>query len=428
MDKFPALLCFMSFVLLFTQKLRADGSSDTIRDNVFVGIGAIVETGSRVGEEQRVAMTLTHATIKVWFLHMRNSKGELLQAALAAKDLISMDQLRAILGLQTWEEVLLVTEIGTQSHVPIISLADATPKWATEQWSFLVQASPNQLKQIEAVAAMIQFWEWNQVTVIYENTDFSAFVVTSHLSKALKHVGAEIVRYVAFAPFASSSLSHQLDRVFVVHLSLAAARFSSEHPEESNHELSTFAVHAYDATWAVAQAMRKEKMGSQQILSRKTIGKSATLSSSMKDSAGKVYWPGGARKTPVGWSPTTSAYPLRMVGSIAILAKRYQHTEFTASYTESGLVMIVYCRARTRDKHWLFTKPFTNAMWVLIGATSLYNGSFSTLFSLNGNKLSSNLSRIATVMWLFMALVITWTYTANLANLLTLPQLEIAIQ
>ncbi|KAM1808235.1 hypothetical protein ACFX11_031146 [Malus domestica] len=46
-------------------------------------------------------------------------------------------------------------------------------------------------------------------------------------------------------------------------------------------------------------------------------------------------------------------------------------------------------------------------MWVLIGATSLYNGSFSTLFSLNGNKLSSNLSRIATVMWLFMALVIT---------------------
>ncbi|KAM1474871.1 hypothetical protein ACFX2I_030835 [Malus domestica] len=65
-------------------------------------------------------------------------------------------------------------------------------------------------------------------------------------------------------------------------------------------------------------------------------------------------------------------------------------------------------------------------MWVLIGATSLYNGSFSTLFSLNGNKLSSNLSRIATVMWLFMALVITWTYTANLANLLTLPQLEIS--
>ncbi|KAM1655559.1 hypothetical protein ACFX1Q_008424 [Malus domestica] len=66
------------------------------------------------------------------------------------------------------------------------------------------------------------------------------------------------------------------------------------------------------------------------------------------------------------------------VGSIAMLAKRYLYAEFTAPYTESRL----------------------------------------------GNKLSSNLSRIAMVMWLFMALVITQTYTANLASLLTLPQLE----
>lgn len=44
-------------------------------------------------------------------------------------------------------------------------------------------------------------------------------------------------------------------------------RFSSEHPEESNNEPSIFPVHAYDATWVVAQAMREEKMGSQQILS-----------------------------------------------------------------------------------------------------------------------------------------------------------------
>lgn len=58
MDKFLALLCFMSFVLLFTQKFRADGSSDTIKDNVFVGIGAIVDAGSQVGKEQRLAMQM----------------------------------------------------------------------------------------------------------------------------------------------------------------------------------------------------------------------------------------------------------------------------------------------------------------------------------------------------------------------------------
>ena len=102
------------------------------------------------------------------------------------------------------------------------------------------------------------------------------------------------------------------------------------------------------------------------------------------------------------------------VGSISILANRYQHAEFTAPYTESGLVMIVPVRSRTRDKAWLFIKPFTNAMWVLIGATTIYNGfviwliernhcpelkgsisnqvgtliwlAFSTLFSLNGKN------------------------------------------
>lgn len=90
--------------------------------------------------------------------------------------------MQAILGPQTWEEVSLVAEIGTQSHIPIVSLADATSKWETELWTFLVQASPNQLKQMEAIVAMIQFWEWHQVTIIYEEKDFSATAVISHLS------------------------------------------------------------------------------------------------------------------------------------------------------------------------------------------------------------------------------------------------------
>ncbi|PQP98190.1 glutamate receptor 2.8 [Prunus yedoensis var. nudiflora] len=220
-----------------------------------------------------------------------------------------------------------------------------------------------------------------------------------------------------------------------------------------------------------------------------TIAGSDAFKSSM-NALGQVFWP-GVQGTPKGWSPPTIANPLKIgvpttatfkqyvevevkqdhlgnnislfkglaidnfdaaVGSISILANRYQHAEFTAPYTESGLVMIVPVRSRTREKAWLFIKPFTNAMWVLIGATSIYNGfviwliernhcpelkgsisnqvgtliwlAFSTLFSLNGNKLNSNLSRITMVVWLFMALVIMQTYTAKLASLLTLPRLE----
>ncbi|KAL6283514.1 hypothetical protein ACE6H2_014443 [Prunus campanulata] len=679
MDKFSAFLSFMAFVLLLKQILIVDGISDTTKDDGFVGIlGAIVDNSSRIGKEESVAMQIAvedflNKSNRRLDLKIRNSQGDPLQAALAvspllalagrtsatlpaaalaialtARSLINTDQVQAILGPQTWEEVSLVAEIGSKSHIPIMSLADATPVWATELCTFLVQASPNKLKQMVAIAAIVQRWEWHQVTIIYEDKDFSAPSVLSHLSDALQEIGAEISHYLAIQPFASSSLSEELQRlkrsqfrVFVVHLSLPVAvelfekakimnmmekdyvwiimdpfaslvhtfnastissmqgivgvksylpenesrfqdfrykfrqRFSSEHPEEVNHEPSIFAAQAYDLTWTVALAMSKKKQGRQQIISNilqsdvdglsgkinftgqtiapahtfqiinvkgesykelgfwsdgrgfsETTGESYTLKSST-NALGQVSWPGGTQGTPKGWSPPTSANPLKIgvptkasfkqyvevemekdhlgnnisfsykglaidvfkatldelpfdlpykffpfsgtfdalveqihlkqkfdaaVGTIAIRANRYQHAEFTAPYTESGLVMIVPVRSRTQEKAWLFIKPFTNALWVLIGATSTYNGfviwliernhcpelkgsisnqvgtliwlAFSTLFSMNRNKLKSNLSRITMVVWLFMALVITQTYTAKLASLLTLPRLE----
>ena len=44
-----------------------------------------------------------------------------------------------------------------------------------------------------------------------------------------------------------------------------------------------------------------------------------------------------------------------------------------------------------------------------------------------GDKLHSNLSRIAVVVWLFVALIITQSYTASLSSMLTAQRLEPAI-
>ena len=41
-----------------------------------------------------------------------------------------------------------------------------------------------------------------------------------------------------------------------------------------------------------------------------------------------------------------------------------------------------------------------------------------------GEKPRSNLSRMATVVWLFVALIVTQTYTANLTSMLTVQRLE----
>ncbi|KAF3442449.1 hypothetical protein FNV43_RR16365 [Rhamnella rubrinervis] len=621
-------------------------------------VGAIVDHTSRIGKEEKVAMRMAmedfySITNQTLILHIIDSQRDPMHAALGAKDLITRQQAQAILGPQTWEGTSLVAKVGSENRVPVLSFADDTPKWATEVWPFLVQASAaNTFYQMKAVAAIVQdSSEWFRVTVIYDDSDSSINEVLPQLSSALREVGTEIHNLVPLPPFVSfSELSEELERlkndqtrVFVVHLSVPLAlrffekarelnmmekdyvwittdpftslvhsfnastissmqgvvgvkryfpedgprfrdfyyrfrkRFSSEHPEEDHYEPGVFAVQSYDAAWTVALAMNQSSklLDGQNLLSKilqskfdglsgkvefnttvdqklppaqvfqivNVVGKSyrelgfwseqsgftASLGENAKNSSsmevlGQVFWPGAPRLTPKGWTTTSSNNkPLRIgvpslsnfkqyvnveedydspnnlsfsgfaidvfkatleelpydfpydffpfngtydslveqihlkkydaiVGDVAIVARRYRHAEFTLPYIESALTMVVTVQPETRNRAWLFMKPFTKSMWVLIALVNVYNGfvvwfiernhcpelkgsvlnqigillwlAFSTLFSLHGDKLHSNLSRMAMVVWLFMALVITQTYTANLASMLTLQRLE----
>ncbi|KAL4589042.1 hypothetical protein LXL04_001944 [Taraxacum kok-saghyz] len=141
-----------------------------------------------------------------------------------------------------------------------------------------------------------------------------------------------------------------------------------------------------------------------------------------------------------------------IAGDVTIVSRRHEYVDFTQPYTESGLDMIVPIRSKLSNQPWLFMKPFSEKMWWLIAAITLYNGfiiwlieknhnkylrgtiitqigiiiwlSFTTLFTLRGDKLHSNLSRIAAVVWLFVALIITQSYTASFTSMLTAQRLE----
>ncbi|PON92788.1 Ionotropic glutamate receptor, metazoa [Trema orientale] len=642
------LYSFLGLVIL------ARGDHEGTSASVTGVVGAIVDDSCRVGKEERVAIKMAlqdfhKATNQSLILHIRSSRRDPMQAALAARHLITRKGVQAILGPDTWEEISLVAKVGTGNQIPVLPLVNANPKWATQLWPFLVQISPNKLNQMKAIAAIVQSWEWYQVNVLYEDNSLMINDVLPHLSSALREVGAEITRLVALPPFVSSSMTEELERlkegqcrVFIVHSSVEFGlklfekaremkmvekdyvwittdaitnlvhsfnastfssmqgvlgvksylredephwqdfyhgfrkRFSSEYPKEYNYEPGIFAVQAYDATWTLALAMiRGNKKGGQELLkqifksdfhgmSRKiqfddrrvapehifqiinvvgkgynelgfwsdqfgfseTISKNTSYNSSMRG-LGQVFWPGRPWYNPKGWTISTSSNPLKIgvptnslfkqfvnveqghddhlgnsnhsvsgfavdvftamveklpfylphyfvpfdgsynelveqihlkkfdavIGDVAIVAERYKHAEFTHPYTETGLVMVVPVRSKTSNKAWLFLKPFTLSMWVVIVAVNVYNGfvvwliernhcpdlkegslpnqigtlfwlAFSTLFSLHGEKLHSNLSRMAMLVWLFVALVITQTYTANLTSMLTVQQLE----
>ncbi|XP_028236800.1 glutamate receptor 2.7-like [Glycine soja] len=474
-------------------------------------IGAILDKSSRIGQEHAVAMKLAledfyQKSIQSFSLHIRNSQGDPLLAAIAAKDLIDNQKVQAIIGPQTWAETSLVAEISSQKRIPFLSLAEATPEWAMKKWHFLLQSSPSQIMQMKAIAEIVKSWKLYNITMIYEDGDSSSTKILSQLSEALTKFGTELSNAIAIPPLVSSSLSQQLEklregqcRVIIVHLSFPLAlnlfetakrmnimgegnvwittgsftslvhslnastisnmqgvigvksyipklfpqyadfyrrfrkKFSSENFEEFNYEPGIFAAEAYDAARIVVDAMREtNQIGGQLLLDKIMLNEKASYSSSVKE-LGKVVNPTCAIRLRIGvpsmsnvkqyaeviqdlsqnvpsfnfkgfsiclFDEIVKKLPYRLeydyfafngtydelvkqvylknydavVGDVSIVSTRYEYASFTQPYTETGLMMIVPIKSKTGDRTWLFMKPFTKRMWILILFIIVYNG------------------------------------------------------
>ncbi|KAL6204782.1 hypothetical protein ACLB2K_022049 [Fragaria x ananassa] len=140
-----------------------------------------------------------------------------------------------------------------------------------------------------------------------------------------------------------------------------------------------------------------------------------------------------------------------VVGDITVLADRMDKVEFTQPYMGSGLSMIVP-EVTDEEATWMFMKPFTWQMWVVTGSIFIYTMlivwflecpsnpdfggplknqigtavwfTFSSLFFAHREKVYSNLTRVVFVVWLFVVLVLTSSYTANLSSMLTIQRLQ----
>ncbi|XP_058198548.1 glutamate receptor 2.8-like [Rhododendron vialii] len=138
------------------------------------------------------------------------------------------------------------------------------------------------------------------------------------------------------------------------------------------------------------------------------------------------------------------------VGDITILANRSKKVEFTVPFTESGVSMVL--PVKPSPKAWIFLEPFTLGMWLATAAVLVYTMlivwfvehrsnpdfsgpwndqlgnalwfTFSSLFLAHREKIQSNYARIVVVVWLFLALVLTQSYTANLTSMLTISRLR----
>ncbi|GJN10567.1 hypothetical protein PR202_ga28672 [Eleusine coracana subsp. coracana] len=143
------------------------------------------------------------------------------------------------------------------------------------------------------------------------------------------------------------------------------------------------------------------------------------------------------------------------VGDISIVTNRTRIVDFTQPYVESGLVILSSVRAKSSNA-WAFLKPFTIQMWAVTGVFFLFVGavvwilehrlnpefrgsprkqivtifwfSFSTMFFAHRENTVSTLGRFVLIIWMFVVLIITSSYTASLTSILTVQQLATGIQ
>ncbi|KAG6739164.1 hypothetical protein POTOM_056750 [Populus tomentosa] len=95
-----------------------------------------------------------------------------------------------------------------------------------------------------------------------------------------------------------------------------------------------------------------------------------------------------------------------VVGDTTIVFNRSLYVDFTLPYTESGVSMIVPIIENNNKNAWVFLRPLTWDLWV------------------TRERVVNNLSRVVLIIWCFVVLILTQSYTASLTSLLTVQRLQ----
>ncbi|KAI3823965.1 hypothetical protein L1987_05414 [Smallanthus sonchifolius] len=202
----PSKLILVFFLVSYS-------STSSLALNKTTNIGVIIDEGSRAGKEQKTAIEIAVQKLNSGSknhklaIQFKNSKGDPLEAASSASDLIDKENVQVIVGTDTWEETTVVAKIGQRAKIPVISLTAHTFQSQSRlQWPFLVQMTNVDMHdEIKCIASIVQSYNWKRTIVVYEDNMFGdGYIGVSLLSEALQQIGSLIEQTVAVPHFTSS--------------------------------------------------------------------------------------------------------------------------------------------------------------------------------------------------------------------------------
>ncbi|KAL6656052.1 hypothetical protein ACP70R_006878 [Stipagrostis hirtigluma subsp. patula] len=163
-------------------------------------------------------------------LQLRDTGPAAVDAASAGVDLIKNVGVQAIIGPQTSTQAKFLAELGNKSTVPIISFSANSPSRSPSQSPYFIRTAWNDSSQAEAIASLVQRFNWREVVPVFEDDDSNARFIPD-LVDALRHVDTRVSYRCKIHPSAGedeikgaiASLKGNWTSVFVVRMSYQLA-------------------------------------------------------------------------------------------------------------------------------------------------------------------------------------------------------------
>nr|XP_048327496.1 glutamate receptor 2.1-like [Ziziphus jujuba var. spinosa] len=199
-----------------------------------VGVGVILNLASPVGQmaEGYISMAVSdfyaiHANYRTRLaLSVKDSVGDVVEAASAALELINDEQVQAIIRPQTSTEAKFVIDLGDRAQIPIISFSATSPSLSPTQNPFFIRTAQDDCSQVKALTSIVETYGWKEVVLIYEDIEYGNGLIP-YLTDALQVSNIRVPHRSIITPNSSKfEILKQLNmimarqtRILLVHVS-----------------------------------------------------------------------------------------------------------------------------------------------------------------------------------------------------------------
>ncbi|KAL3825959.1 hypothetical protein ACJIZ3_021988 [Penstemon smallii] len=231
---FVSLIICVFFFLCINAQEEAQNNSN---NSTLFKVGVVLDLDSLVG---RIGMTSLSLALSDYYsvdrnytakiaLHVRDSNGQVIDAADSALSLLKDEEVDTIIGPQKSAQSTFVIGLGDRANVPIISFSATSPSLHPHT-PYFVQATIIDSAQVGAIVDIVKYFHWSQVVIINEESDYGNGI-NPYLSNALHDANARVSHRTVIPPTATDDFMLQelykmktmQTRVFVVHISSSLA-------------------------------------------------------------------------------------------------------------------------------------------------------------------------------------------------------------